>query len=147
MSSHSTSVRIERPAEDVLDFMADPENLSLWSFGTWNVEIDETGLVKGTSIGDGSVAYVRIAANRKHGLIDYLVGVDRDKILPRIFARVSPGPVLGGHPGECALTMVALRTDAMDDERWATLGITHDFEVRLIKSALESGHDHRANRA
>jgi len=135
--------RIARPAAKVYAFLAEPENLSLWSFGTWSTEIDAGGLVRGTAIGDGSQTYVRIRAHPRQLLIDYLIGARPDDLCPRVFARIAEGTAIGGGEGECALLMTALRTEAMDDERWEALKAAHAFEVRLIKSALETGYDHR----
>ncbi len=143
MNSDTAFTRIARPAGQVFAFLADPENLSLWSFGTWHVEIDETGLIKGRSIKDGSVAYVRIHLHPETLLVDYLIGSDPAHLTPRIFIRLAEGPDFGGHTGECALMMTALRTVGMDDDRWASLKSTHAVEVGLIKSAVETGYDHR----
>jgi hypothetical protein len=147
LSSDTAFVRIGRPAAEVFEFIADPEKLSLWSFGTWRIEIDETGLIRGTSIKDGSITHVRIIARRDLNLADYLVGTDPDHLTPRIFIRVAEGATFGGKDNESALMMTALRTDGMDDERWATLKTTHAFEVTMIKSALETGYDHRLKQA
>jgi len=123
--------------------MADPENLTLWSFGTWSAEIDGTGLVTGKSIKDGSVILLQIEAHPGTGLIDYRIGTSPGALVPRVFVRVLPGSVLGGVDTACALTMTALRVEGMDDARWTTLKATHVFELSLIKAALETGYDHR----
>jgi hypothetical protein len=39
--------------------------------------------------------------------------------------------------------MMALRADGMDDDRWEGLKASHAFEVRVIKSLIETGYDHR----
>lgn len=143
MSSDTAFARIACPATEVFEFISNPEKLSLWSFGTWAVEIDETGLITGTSIRDGSVTYVRIDSYPKHNLVDYLIGAEPENLFPRIFIRIAPGPVFGGHEAECAVMMTAVRTDGMDDDRWANLKISHAFEVSLMKSAIETGYDHR----
>ena len=143
MSCDTAFVRIDRPADQVFAFLADPANLSLWSFGTWSVELDETGLVHGRSIKDGSKTLVRVDPHPELGLIDYLIGKDPDNLSPRIFVRIVPGAVLGGSDLECGLTMTAFRTDAMDDRRWSEMKTTHAFEVQLIRSAIETGYDHR----
>ena len=46
----TTSVRIDRPAEEVFAFMTDPGKMDLWSFGTWRVSVKSDGLVVGTAI-------------------------------------------------------------------------------------------------
>ena len=143
MDTDTAFTRIARPANEVLEFVANPQNLSLWSFGTWAVDIDATGLVRGASIKDGSVTFVRIDPHHELGLVDYHIGPDADELQPRIFIRVVAGPVFGGGENECGLTMTALRSAGMADARWNGLINTHAFEVDLIRSALETGYDHR----
>lgn len=140
------SVVIDRPAEAVFDFMADPHRLDMWSFGTWRVEVDQDGLITGTAIYDGSHTFVRIEADRDRLLIDYAIGTAPDMLTPRIFVRVTPGATLGIDSGHAMLSIVALRGAAMDDGRWERLTTAHAFEVNLIKSILESGFDHRTLR-
>lgn len=144
MSADTAFIRIAKPANAVFGFMADPDKLSLWSFGTWKTEIDaETGIIRGWSMKNGSEIRVRIVPHPDLGLIDYLIGSDPDHLVPRIFVRIVPGSVLGGADGECGLTMTALRTDDMDEARWTAMIATHAVELDLIKSAIETGFDHR----
>ena len=137
---------IGKPAGEVFAFMADPHRLDLWSFGTWRVEVADDGLVKGTAIYDGSHTYVRIDAQPDRLLVDYAVGSAPDALSPRIYARVTPGDILGIDPGHAMLSIVALRTAGMDNERWQGLTNAHAFEAGLIKAILESGFDHRTLR-
>lgn len=137
---------IEKPAQEVFRFMADPHRLDLWSFGTWRVQVGTDGLVKGTAIYDGSATYVRIDPDQGRLLIDYAVGSAPDALCPRISARVTPGDILGLDPDHTMLSIVALRTAGMDDGRWQGLTAAHAFEANLIKAILESGFDHRTLR-
>lgn len=143
MSIDTAYIRISRPVEEVFTFMVDSEKLGIWALGAWNATVDETGLIRGVAIAGGSEIFVRIEMDRDHGLIDYYVGQDPDRLTPRIFARTFPGTLLGGTDGECALTMTALRTDDMDDARWQGLQAMHAVEIGLIKAAIETGYDHR----
>lgn len=143
MDCDTACIRIAKPVAEVFAFMADPAQLSLWSFGTWSVEIDATGLIMGRSIKDGATAYVRIEAHEDQRLIDYHIGATPDRLTPRIFARVTSGAVTGGADTDSLLTMTAFRGDDMDDVRWSTLKATHLVELSLIKAALETGYDHR----
>lgn len=143
MSCDTAFIRVRRPADEVFAFMADPANLSLWSFGTWRTEIDDTGLVRGTSIGDGAVIYVRIEAHPEQRLIDYHVGAAPDSLSPRVFGRVSTEDVFGDGLG-AGLALTVYRTAEMDDARWDSLIATHRVELDIVKSALETGHDHRS---
>jgi len=142
MSCDTAFVRIDRPAEEVFAFMAAPENMSLWSFGTWRVRIDESGLVRGTSIKDGSVIHVRVAPHAGRLLIDYHIGPSPDALVPRVFARVIPEAVFGDRDG-AGLAMTVFRAAGMDDARWTGLKTAHALELDIVKSALETGYDHR----
>ena len=142
MSCDTAFIRIDRPADEIFAFMAKPEAMSLWSFGTWRTEIGEDGLVRGASIKDGSVIYVRIDAAPERNLIDYHVGGAPDALTPRVFVRVTPAAVFGDGGG-AGLSMTVFRTAGMDDARWRSLKATHIVELDIIKSALETGHDHR----
>jgi len=141
MSCDTVFARISRPANQVFAFMADPNKLGQWALGAWNGTVDETGLIHANSLRDGAGIYVRVASHSDVGLIDYLVGTRADALQPRIFARIVSGSVLGCSGDECGLMMSALRTDDMDDARWASLIATHAVEIDLIKSAIETGYD------
>ena len=142
MSCDTALIRIDRPAGEVFAFMSDPAQMNLWSFGTWQTEIDANGLVRGKSIKDGASICVRIEAHPEQLLIDYHIGATSEGLLPRIFARVTPEDVFGDNGG-CGLAMTVFRTHGMDDDRWNSLKATHIVELGIIKSALETGYDHR----
>ena len=143
MNTDTASVAIERNAEAVFKFMADPNKMDLWSFGSWRISVDGYGLVHGRSIFDGSTACVRIEPDAQNRLIDYCIGTTPENLEPRIFVRVTPGEVTGSSALNCILSMVAFRTEAMSDDRWHRLVTAHAFEVQLIKSLLENDFDHR----
>jgi hypothetical protein len=137
--SHIASIEVKRGAAQVFAFMADPAKLDRWSFGTWESEIAADGLVTGTSIFDGAKIFVRIDADKERLSIDYRLGADPAKLMPRIIVRVVPGVNLGLDPGHCVLTFIAWRAAAMDDDRWRRLTASHDFEAVLIKNLIENG--------
>jgi len=137
--SHIASIAVNKPAPDVFAFMASVEKLNRWSFGTWETEIAADGLVTGTSLFDGGKILVRIDADATRLAIDYHLGLDAAKLIPRIAARVVPGQNLGMAAETCVLTLIAWRAAAMDDDRWRRLTTSHDFEVVLIKNLLEKG--------
>ena len=137
--SHIASIEVKRPAAEVFAFMADPAKLSRWSFGTWETEIAADGLVTGTSIFDGAKIFVRIDADTERLSIDYRLGADPQKLVPRINVRIVPGLNLGLDPGHCVLTFIAWRAAAMDDDRWRRLTVSHEFEAVLIKNLIENG--------
>ena len=143
MNTDIASITIERNVETVFNFMSDPNNMDLWSFGTWRIKVNNDGLVHGRSIFDGSAAFVRIQPNERNYLIDYWVGSDSKRLVPRIFVRITSGEVTGSATQDCIMSMIALRNEDMNDERWDRLVTAHAFEVQLIKSVLENDFDHR----
>jgi hypothetical protein len=136
--SHITSIVVKKTAEEVFAIMADPAKLHRWSFGTWETEIASDGLVTGTSIFDGGKILVRIDADAGRLSIDYQLGVDANRLVPRINVRVVPGPSLGLEADSCVLTFIAWRAAAMDDDRWRRLTTSHEFEAVLLKNLIEN---------
>ncbi|MFZ5675086.1 MAG: hypothetical protein ACOZAM_19180 [Pseudomonadota bacterium] len=137
--SHITSAVVKAGAASVFVRMADAKNLHRWSFGTWKTEIAADGLVRGTSLFDGTSIHVRIEADEKRGIIDFHLGADPHKLVPRIQLRVVPGEFVGLDGGQSVLTFIAWRSQAMDDDRWRRLTASHEMEVVLIKAMIESG--------
>lgn len=137
--SHITSIVVREMARGVFQRLADEANLHRWSFGTWKTEVAEDGLVRGTSLFDGSSIFVRIDRNEAQFTIDYHLGTDPQNLVPRIEVRVVPGPHVGLDEGCSVLTFIAWRSESMDDDRWRRLTAAHDMEVVLIKSLIESG--------
>ena len=137
--SHIASIEIKRPAADVFAIMADPAKLHRWSFGTWETEIADDGIVTGTSIFDGAKMLVRIDADPTRRLIDYWLGPERGKLVPRIAVQVVPGEHLGIGGEACILTFIAWRAATMDDDRWRRLTTSHEFEAVLLKGLIENG--------
>jgi len=128
MQTDCASTSIKRPADDVFRFLTDPANMDLWSFGTWKTVIADDGLIKGQALQDGSSVYVRIESHADQLLIDYHVGSDANRLQP---------------DNESILTMLAIRTPEMSDERWQSLINAHAVEIELIRSLIETGYDHR----
>ena len=139
--SHITSIVVARSADQVFAVMADPAKLNRWSFGTWETQIAEDGLVTGTSIFDGGRILVRIDADAARLSIDYKLGSDRNALVPRIQVRVVPGVHVGLDAGQCVLTFIAWRAAAMDEDRWRRLTASHEFEVVLLKNLIENETD------
>jgi hypothetical protein len=137
--SHVASTEVKRPAAEVFAIMANARKLHRWSFGTWETEIAEDGIVTGTSIFDGAKILVRIDADPARWSVDYWLGPERDKLAPRITVRVVPGERLGLGADACVLTFIAWRAAAMDDDRWRRLTASHEFEAVLLKNLIENG--------
>lgn len=137
--SHITSVVVAKAASTVFAWMSDVRNLHRWSFGTWKTEILPDELVLGTSLFDGSQIYLRIDPDEARLLIDYYLGKEAAKLVPRIQLRMVPGQHVGLDEEQCVLTFIAWRSETMDDERWRRLTASHEVEAVLVKSLIESG--------
>jgi hypothetical protein len=138
-ASHATSIVIAADAPRVFAFMADSAMLPRWSFGTWEIERLDGGIVRGKSLFDGSHMLVRIESDERTLAVDYHLGQTVEQLAPRIFVRVVPGPVVGLGEDACVLTFLAWRAAAMTDDRWRRLTASHELEVVLIKNLFESG--------
>lgn len=136
IQSHITSTTIEAPADKVFSYMGDPGKLNRWSFGTWETVLHDDGLVEGRAIFDGATTFVRIDADPSRLSIDYHLGVDRERLTPRISVRVVPGERLDLKSDQSVLTFIAWRPASMGDERWRRLTASHEFEAVLLKSLI-----------
>jgi hypothetical protein len=130
---------VDCPAFDVFVRMGDAKNLHRWSFGTWKTEMRSDGLIHGTSLFDGGGVLVRIDADEHRLSIDYHLGPEPQKLVPRIQLRMLPGSHLGLGDDQSVLTFIAWRSEAMDEDRWRRLTAAHEMEAVLVKSLIESG--------
>ena len=135
--SHMTSIAVDRPAADAFAFVSDPQKLNRWSFGTWETEIAPDGLIRGVSLFDGGVIFVRIDPDTARHSVDYHIGPTPDRLSPRIVARVTPGPHLGLTEAQSVVSIITWRGADMDDLRWRKLTATHEMEIVLLKSLIE----------
>ncbi|MEX3012057.1 hypothetical protein [Hoeflea sp. TYP-13] len=136
--SHVVSVEIERPASDVFAFVSTPQNLDQWTFGTWQIEIDEDGLVHGTSLFDASSVYVRVDPDPDRLIVDYHIANAKDgPLIPRIMARVTPGEFLDRPTNRSVLSLLTWRMAGSDDFSWYKLTTIHETEILLVKSIIE----------
>ncbi|MGI9434983.1 MAG: SRPBCC family protein [Geminicoccaceae bacterium] len=137
IQSHITSITIDAPAEQVFAFMSDPEKMDRWSFGTWKTKVQHDGLIEGQAIFDGARTLVKIDADPDRFLIDYHLGIAKDRLIPRISLRVVPGPWLDLRSDQSVLTFIAWRPASMTDARWRRLTASHEFEAVLLKPLIE----------
>jgi hypothetical protein len=135
--AHACTALVEVEAEAAFAFLADPKALGGWALGCWDASVDEAGGFRGRSLFSGETTFGRIDADPSHLLIDYLVGSRPDDLLPRISARVVPGPVVRRPENVCLITLAAWRAAGMDDARWRQLIAAHEAEIFLIKGQLE----------
>jgi hypothetical protein len=135
--AHACTALVEVEAGIAFSFLADPKALGGWALGCWDASVDEAGRFRGLSLFSGEQTWGRIDADPARLLIDYLVGSRPDDLLPRISARVVPGPVVGRPENVCLITLAAWRAAGMDDARWRQLIAAHEAEIFLIKGQLE----------
>lgn len=103
-------MRVEVEAPAALRFLADPLRLGRWSLGFFDTKAAEpAGLYTGVSLYDGTRAWFRIDADQARYIVDYHVG-DAASPVPRVSARVVPGPVCGLGSPCCYVTLTAWRT-------------------------------------
>lgn len=126
------------PAKAAFNFLADPQALGRWSLGALRVKETQTkDIYTGYSMFDGSQAWLAIDPRPELLLIDYRVGTP-DNLIPRIFARVVPGKVVGLSDNQCYVSLTAWRTATMNAERWYRLRATHEAEILLIDTQIEA---------
>lgn len=135
--SHCATTVCEVAADDAYAFLADPKRLGVWALGCWGAQSIAEDTVRGTSLFDGDVAVVRVAGSAPSLTVDYFVGGDEGTMVPRISARVVPGPVVGRPARECLVTVLAWRAVGMSDERWARVVASHEAEVLILKARIE----------
>ena len=135
--AHIASALVGVPAEFAFGRLADAAFVGGWSLGSMGLTEVAAGVYRGVSMFDGSLAHVDIRPQPALGLIDFGVGTAEMRV-PRIFIRVTPGPVLGHGAGECLVTMTALRAAGSGAETWARTCSTHETEILLIRAQLEA---------
>ena len=136
---HAATVLVEVPPEAAFAYLADGLKQSDWTLGSWNREHLGDGLFRGTSLFDGSDAYVRLDPVPASLLVDYWVGPDPESMLRVNSARIVPGPAVGRPDGTCLVTLMKWRTPSQSDEAWALACSVFDTEVHMIKGRLELG--------
>ncbi len=135
---HMASSAIDAPEDFVFTHLADPVRLGRWALGCMDVTpTDDPRIFRGRSLFDGRDVFVEIETHRSLGLIDYHIG-NKEVRAPRIFIRVAPGSLCGLSNTQCVVSMAAWRTADMDADRWRQLCRTHEVEILLIKSQIET---------
>lgn len=134
---HTTAALVSVPAPFAFARLSRADFVGGWSLGSMGLAEVAPGVFRGTSMFDGSDAHVDIRPHPDLGMIDFGVGTLENRV-PRIFVRVTPGPLLGHGEGVCLVSMTALRPASAEAGRWARTCITHEAEILLIKAQLET---------
>jgi hypothetical protein len=135
--SHCATTLVGVPADRAYAFLVDPVALGRWSLGCMDLTHVGNGVYRGRSLFDGGEGWLSIDGDPQRRVVDYHVGT-LDQRLPRISARVVPGPVCGLAPAECYVSLLAWRARSMDEARWQRLFASHAAEICLIKAQLEA---------
>ena len=129
-----SSININSDINKIYNFMADIDQINLWSFGIhWDLSSYHNGIVKGVSNFNQSVSYLKITKNDKTQKINYWIGKDSENLIPRIYVRI----ISTDNENVNELSMIALKTDDMTNEQWEHLKILHVSEINIIKGLIE----------
>ena len=135
---HTATIKIGVSSEKAFEFMTDAANTGQWAFGSWGLQSAKEDIFVGRSLYDGGEVFCRIKATHEILQLDYEVGEDPDKLVPRIAAKIIPGEILGGDADSCLLTMISWRSNAASDECWRLTCGSHEAEVFRIRYLIES---------
>ena len=136
--SHCVTLRVDVAADTAFRFLTNPLQLGRWSLGCFDTRAaGASGRFTGVSLYDGARGWVRIEADSARHIVDFHVG-DATSQVPRVSARVIPGPVCELPATSCYVTLTAWRVDGMDQARWSPLCAAHEAEIWLIKTQIEA---------
>ena len=134
------SIIIHCNSDTIYKFMSDKKKINLWSFGIeWDLNKTEDNIIQGKSNYDESISYLRITKNDTKKNIYYWIGKDKLNLIPRIYVRITPkeifnnGKTIFGNE----LSMISLKTDDINEERWTKLKELHQLEINVIKKLIE----------
>ena len=132
------AVRLCRvPAQTALALLSTAAGLARWNLGLWHTQEQAPGWLSGRSLFGGGQGLAQVQVDAARGGVDYRVGGDAQRLVPRIQARVQPGAELGYAEDHCLVTLMAWRSADMDDARWRRLCATHEVEIDIIRAELE----------
>ena len=134
---HSSSIKVERPAEVAFEIMSEGIKQGRWTWGSFDRTEVEPGLFMGHSVFTGRATYVKLHVDRPRLVVDYEVGPSKDALQFRNMSRVIPGSVLKLDPNSCVVTLLSWRLASQTDADWIQFGCIHEAEMFLIKGLLE----------
>ena len=128
-----TSINIIGEIDTIFNFMQDMNKINEWSLGVkWNNNNHE--IIEGISNYDNSTLYLKITTKEDMKQITYWIGKDKNNLSPRIYVYIIKTDFTIYNN---KLSMVAYRTQDMDNERWENLKESHKKEVKIIKKLIE----------
>ena len=127
-----TSINIIGEIDTIFNFMQDMNKINEWSLGVkWNNNNHE--IIEGISNYDNSTLYLKITTKEDMKQITYWIGSNVNNLNPRIYVYIIKTDKIYNNK----LSMVAYRTQDMDNERWENLKESHKKEVKIIKKLIE----------
>ena len=127
------SINIIGDIDEIFDFMQDKSKINSWSLGIkWDTASNHE-IIEGISNYDNSISYLKITTKEDIKQITYWIGKDTDNLTPRIYVYIIKTDK--GYNNK--LSMVAYRTQDMNNERWEELKESHKKEVKIIKKLIE----------
>ena len=127
-----TSINIIGEIDTIFNFMQDMNKINEWSLGVkWNNNNHE--IIEGISNYDNSTLYLKITTKKDMKQITYWIGSNVNNLNPRIYVYIIKTDKIYNNK----LSMVAYRTQDMDNERWLGLKESHKKEVKIIKKLIE----------
>jgi len=107
-----TSINIIGEIDTIFNFMQDKNKINLWSLGVkWYNNNHE--IIEGISNYDNSTLYLKITTKEDIKQITYWIGSNVNNLTPRIYVYIIKTDKFYNNK----LSMVAYRTQDMDDER------------------------------
>jgi len=119
-------------------YLADGMKHEDWALGCLERKQLQENLFVGRSLMDRRTTYVRLYPDFENLLIFADVGGSQEELLPRVLIRVIPGDVVDQAPDACLVSLISWRWDMSDDD-WLKMCVSHETEMFIIKSRMESG--------
>ena len=135
--AHCVSSLCSATPDDAFSYLSDAHRLGEWSLGCWETRVEASGLVRGTSLFDGTGTFVQVIPAPEQRTVDFAVGDDPGALVRRISARIVPGEDVGGPADSSLVVLTAWRTSSMDDARWQRLMVAHEAEILLLRHRIE----------
>ena len=136
--AHITSVQSSCNPEKAFHCLSDLNQIPEWNFNLAGVGMVERHLAEGILKLNGESILIRVSMEEEMKIIHFHLGNSKDSLVPRIMIRVLPYPFSGKTGSGSLISMIAWRTEEMDDERWRALKAAHEYEILQIKAMLES---------
>ena len=136
--AHITSIQSSCNPEKAFHCLSDLNQIPEWNFNLAEVRMVEGHLAEGILKLNGESILIRISLEEEMKIIHFHLGNSKDSLVPRIMIRILPHPFSEKAGSGSLISMIAWRTEEMDDERWRALKAAHEYEILQIRAMLES---------